>query len=160
ASMYEVSHAIVFIGANDERAQRWIDHDHLKNSFMSARQLTTEVMRELGVPDLEKHVARRYQVYTQLCMEKHANPIAEKADTFEFAPEGVVFTHGPRSTSQATRTCRFALEHAADLAFVALVAVVEGHIETPTQDALEGELRRFQARYTQINEESRRRYPE
>jgi hypothetical protein len=160
ASMYEVAQTIVFIGANEERAERWNNHDHLKRPFMGAWDLTMEVMRDIGVPDLEKHVARRYQIYTQLCMKKHANPISEKADAFQVTPDGIIFTQGPRSTPQAVRTGRFALEHAASLTFIGLVAVVQGHIEASRQEALERELESFRARHQELNEESRRRYPE
>ena len=160
ASMYEVAQTIVFIGANEERAERWNNHDHLKRPFMGAWDLTMEVMRDLGVPDLEKHVARRYQIYTQLCMEKHANPISEKADAFQVTPDGIIFTQGPRSTPQAVRTGRFALEHAASLSFVATAAVIQGHIEASAQDPLERQLKTFHARHKQLHEESRRRYPE
>src|SRR5262249_7374663 len=84
ASIYEVAYTIAYIGADESRAQAWIDHKDDTKPFLSAYQLTKKVVSALPeLPDKATHVERRYGIYRQLCTAKHANPLFEQFAAYE-----------------------------------------------------------------------------
>src|SRR5262249_47308748 len=132
ATMYEVAYTVAFIGADESRAEAWSKHDDPTKPFKNVLTLTKNGMAAIGVRDPDA-VASQYRVYRQLCMAKHSNPLLEKVDAFVLSSAGIKFTNGPRSSPLAVRAARFALEHAAGLATVALIILVQKHVSGTTQ---------------------------
>jgi hypothetical protein len=139
ATMYEVAFTVAFIGADESHAEAWSKHSDPTKSFKGAFTLTREGMAAIGRRE-SGAVASQYRVYQQLCMAKHSNPLFEKVDAFVLTTSGIKFTNGPRSSAPAVRAARFALEHAADLATIALTAFVQRHVSGTTQQSLSAKL--------------------
>jgi hypothetical protein len=160
ATMYEVAYTVAFIGADESHAAAWSKHNDPTKLFKGdAFTLTRDGMAAVGVHDSDA-VASQYRVYRQLCMAKHSNPLFEKLDPFVLTTSGITFTNGPQWSPPAVRAARFALEHAAELAIVALLTLVQEHVSGTTQQALAGRIAAFDARWKRLHAESVRLYPE
>jgi hypothetical protein len=159
ATMCEIAYTVAFIGADDSRAEAWIKHDDPRKPFKDAFTLTRDGMAAIGLADANAQPAQ-YRVYRQLCMAKHANPLFEMPDAFVLSRCAIRFTNGPRSSALAVRAARFALEHAAGLSTVALIALIQNHARGSTQEELRKAVVVFDERLKRLREESARRYPE
>ena len=76
AGMLEVFHAAAYIGEDERRAQEWLAHADPKRSYPpNLREAVRAVAKERDIP---QEVAKREydEIYAQLCMAKHANPMA------------------------------------------------------------------------------------
>ena len=136
ASMYEVAFAVAVIGADKQKAQQWIDHAEPTRSFQNVKSMTSEGLKKLGVPDADNHANKRYEVYSQLCMARHANPLLQKQFGIQVHYDDVVAMNGPDTSEGAVRMAWFALDHAAFLSYVALASFITNHSPMVEQDNL------------------------
>lgn len=158
ASMYEVTYALIYIGKDDSRAQEWINHKDPTKPFRSIFQLTKDVVTILGIPDGASHTNRQYKIYRQLAMTKHANPLFEMAHAYDVSPKSISVMNGPRTSPDAVRAGRFALEQAAGLAFMALATFVKDHVQSERQPTLTHRLDSVSRRLEDLKQQSIARY--
>ncbi len=83
ATIYELTHAMGFIGTDEERARRWENHDTMEQSFPSTRDRKAAVratLRALGFEDakLEEEFAQQERKYQIFCAAKHGNPLFQR----------------------------------------------------------------------------------
>jgi len=140
ASMYEVAYAIVYIGADDSLAQKWIDHNDPIRPFRKIKDLTREVWKRLDVTNADGQTKAQYRVYQQLCWAKHANPLFQTQQTYQLHDGNVVARNGPDTSDSAIRAAWFALEHAARLSSLAVAAYVESHIPADQRGDLKNKI--------------------
>ncbi len=130
ASMCEVAFTVAWIGADETRAQVWLDHDDPTRSLRDFRTMMRDALAALGIPDPEAQTQVEYRVYRQLCWAKHANPILEKRFGIEVSADKVISANGPDASEAAVRAAWFALEHGAAFAFIAATSFFNSHAQT------------------------------
>jgi hypothetical protein len=91
ASCFEAAHTIGFIGRDETRAKKWLEHDSIEQSATPAYTGVENTIAFLGIEaDATKRktlVEESYAIYRYLCMAKHVNPIAER-DRYIFLVDG------------------------------------------------------------------------
>jgi len=128
SSIYEIAHCIAFIGADDARAQAWVDHADPARPFQPAWNLTNSVVRSLDdVKDPEGFVNRAYRMYSNLCQAKHANPLLQKQFGHYATDEFVVVMSGPEASDQAIALAKSSLKSASQLALIGLASFFDSH---------------------------------
>ena len=130
ATIYEIAFTIAYIGSDDGRAQKWIDHEEPTKPFEDAWMLTREGLRKLDITDADAQTAIEYRTYSQLCMNKHVNPLLQKEHSYRIQDGAIVTLLGPDDTEEAIRPAQFALEHAVHLASLAMLSSVQQHLAT------------------------------
>lgn len=133
SSMYEAAYTIAALGSDDVLADQWINHDDPIRPFKRVRDLTRDGLAKLGIPNLDEQTATEYCVYRQLCMAKHLNPLLQKQHGQVVENGSVTVKNGPDLSEPAVRLAWFALEHAANLAFVALASFIENQLPQDKQ---------------------------
>ncbi len=128
ASMCEVTFAIVWIGADETRAQAWLDHNDPTKPVRNLRTMMHDGLAALGVPDPGARTKAEYKVYGQLCWAKHANPILEKRFGIDVSADKVISANGPDASEHAVRAALFALEHAARFVPIASASFFNNHL--------------------------------
>lgn len=139
-SLFESAYAAAYIGANDQRAQSWIDHSDPTSTFRPVKAMVNDVLRGLGVDDWQAATARQYRTYQQLCMAKHVNPLLESLHAYSLEEGHVVADAGPSTSEDGVRASWFALEHGIGLTEVALTTLIHHFVPTPDVEQLELEL--------------------
>lgn len=121
AAAYEVAFTIGYIGGDDGRAQKWLDHDDPTSFPWDVWTMTRDTFTTLGVPDPQTQADRAYRVYRQCCMAKHGNPLLEGRFGLQVGDGRVMMSNGPNVSEQAIRVARFALELAAGASAVTAI---------------------------------------
>src|SRR3989441_1123822 len=62
ASMCEVAFTVAWIGADETRAQVWLDHDDPTRSLRDFRTMMRDALAALGIPDPEAQAQVEYRV--------------------------------------------------------------------------------------------------
>jgi len=158
ASIYEAAFAIAAIDSDDDLAQEWIDHDDPNHPFRQALTVTEMAFRKLGIPDPEKHAARRYLVYRQLCLAKHLNPVFQRQRGLKLRGHQVTVKSGPDTSEEGVREAWFALEHAAGLGFVAIASFVQNHVPAKSRPALIKKLKGIEADVSSLGAKAQQRW--
>ena len=136
-SMYETAYSIAAMGSDEVFAEEWINHDDPTRQYRKVLDLTREGLAKLGVPDLDTQVATEYRIYRQLCLAKHVNPLLQMQHGHRHEGQSIVAINGPDFSEPAIRAAWFALEHAAGLAFIALISFISNHVPVDKMDDLQ-----------------------
>ena len=129
ASMYEAAYTMGAIGTDNDTAQRWLDHDYPTRPFFSNIQsLTLDVLNKMGHANPEEQVRLEYQVYRQLCMGKHANPLLQQQHGFLRLENALAAVVGPTTGEEAERAGSFALEHGTRFAQMGADSFLRHHV--------------------------------
>lgn len=82
SSAFEASYALGFIGSNQDRARRWLEHKDMKNLPWPTYDAVSNSLRylDIGEDASSQHdlAQNEYKLYTYLCMAKHVNPLPER----------------------------------------------------------------------------------
>lgn len=140
ASIYEGAFTVSYIGADEELAQQWRDHNDPLQSFRPVRELTIGGLRNLGIEplQLEQQVEVEYRVYRQLCWAKHLNPVLQTqfGHHLEEDTDSVIFTNGPDTSEESVRAAWFAMQHSVASVGRALVGFTIFHVPDEHHDTL------------------------
>lgn len=136
AWLYEAAFTIAYIRADEDLAQRWIDHADPTQFFASVATMTREGLAKLRVPDAEQKANTAYRTYSQLCMAKHANPLYQQQQGFRVVRGYVEAFNGPDTSDHAIRAAWFALEHAVGLSLIAAASMISDHVPPDRKAAL------------------------
>jgi hypothetical protein len=158
ASIYEAAFAIAAIDSDDDLAQEWIDHDDPNHPFRQALPLTETALRKLGIQAPEKHAARRYLVYRQLCLAKYLNPAFQRQRGLKLSGRQMTVKSGPDTSDEGIREAWFALEHAAGLAFVATASFVQNHVPERSRAELVEKLKTIEVDVSSLSAKARQRW--
>lgn len=75
-TMLEVCHAASYTGADEDRATQWYEHTDTRSSYPRSVKAAIAALAE-RIEALKAAEVREYEViYRQICMAKHAHPIA------------------------------------------------------------------------------------
>jgi hypothetical protein len=152
AGMYEAAYTVAYVGADETRAQQWIEHDDPTRSFLPAKNLTEAVVGELNVSDPVQVAKLQYRNYRQLCMAKHSNPLLMKQTTYKLEENTVVAEVGPNTSEPSIRSACFALEHAIGLATFAMERFIQDHLRGASVDDLLREVAELERGREEIKE--------
>ena len=118
ASIFEIAHMIVFIGNDKGRANEWTRHNDPVHSFKNTREMVQENFRSLGSPDPNANYRHEYDVYTQLCWMKHANPMIQEYRDPRFWDLHGMLNYAPDTTENGIRRSWLGLQNASRLAML------------------------------------------
>ena len=136
SSLYESAFTIAHIGADNELAQRWIDHEDPTKAFGNMIDLTRSGLRKLGTPDADQQATVEYRVYSQLSMAKHTNPVYAQQHAYKRVDSRITSYNGPDISEPAIRAGWFALEHAAALTCIALHSFILNRVPSEARRGL------------------------
>jgi len=147
SSVFEIAYTIIFIGSDEARAQRWIDHDDPKRAFCTVRNMVESSLNKRGKlmslsnEDIKERVESEYRIYRQFCWPKHTNPLLQKVLGYRDQGGKLLMVNGPDTSEDAIRVAWFALDYTAGLLVFCISVFVEeflagDEIMEITQDAL------------------------
>jgi len=126
SSIYEIAYTLAYIGADNALADQWFDHDKvLSTPFGDILKVTKGGLTKLGIP--EQKAFDEYQIYSQLCMAKHGNPLLQRQHGLKVTNETVSPQTGPDTSDASIRLCRFALEMSGSSILIALQSFISNH---------------------------------
>lgn len=135
ASCYEAAHGLGFIGLDEERARRWLDHRDTDNAPIPAFDGVVNTLSHLGI---ETNSARRaelvkqeFQLYRYLCMAKHINPVPERSRYWIRGDAGLKLRFPPFFHESRLREARLGLTLAVRSAATALWIFDAAHVAAP-----------------------------
>jgi hypothetical protein len=121
AATFETAYAIAHIAGHEDRAARWIEHTDLKNSYEKTKRCVQAVLRESGVADVESLIRSELEIYQQLCLAKHSNPVLQSQHGLSADEKSVGWVIGPVLDEETIRVLWYALTQASRLACVAAI---------------------------------------
>jgi len=107
ASAVEGALAAAFIRESEGRASKWIEHSDRRHSFESVPTMISDVIGDVRAHETG---SLAYQIYRELCMPKHTNPLVELRVGAEWRDDGVEFRNGLDLTENAIKVSFFALQ--------------------------------------------------
>lgn len=129
ADCYESAFSVLYVGADDQEAQNWIDHnDPTRTPFGAITALTRKALKNRKVPDVDEQTEREYTCYRQLCWAKHGNPILQKQHGLRSEGNHIGVFNGPDSSEESIKVASWALEYASHLAYLALTSFVDNQL--------------------------------
>lgn len=144
ADCHESAFTVLYIGADDQEAQKWIDHkDPTRTPFGDIKALTHRGLKNRKVPDVQAQTEKEYVCYRQLCWAKHGNPILQKQHGLRSEGNQIGVFNGPDSSEEAIKLASWVLEHAAHLAFLALASFVDNQLAQISNDRRNEVIRRI-----------------
>ena len=158
SSAYEVACSIVYIGSDEDRAQRWVNHSSRTSPFMGAKPLTEAVVRECSPESDYRSV---YEKYSDLCMAKHANPILQMwfGVSVDFESKTVhIGDNGPDCSEVGLQVAALALENAAGLGHMAATSFMKHWVSEEKRAGLLPVIEEAGARYHAANAASIERW--
>ena len=158
AGMFEVAYTAVTLDSDQELVNEWLNHDEPTRLFRPIRWLVEEGLRKVGVSEPQERVKTEYQVYSQLCMVKHAHPRVQITLGIQVGDQGMRGRNGPDLSEQASRASRFALESGCGLAFIALAGFLNSHVPAELRVRLGPEVERLGEWCNQLHAASVQRY--
>ena len=127
ASIFEIAHTICFIGADEDRAQSWINHKHPRRSFRPIPELIRATAQQLDAPNPAEAVKVEQRVYAQLCWPKHASRLILGIRPPDEHPTHGKFYLGPETDDFSVRTAWFALQHSGRHGLLAVDMIQNTH---------------------------------
>jgi hypothetical protein len=130
AGMFEMAYTAMYIGANEERAAKWAEHDNPRSaSPWSLPDMIRGVAEEMHAG--EETINREYrQIYRDTNMAKHGNPMAlGDVGIVQGEEEDVYILAGPHLSDPVRRWAHTAISYA--IRYAKLAALKFGKDHTP-----------------------------
>lgn len=126
-TMLEVCHAASYIGADEDRATQWYEHTDTRSSYpRSVKAAIAALAARIEAPKVAE--LREYEViYRQICMAKHAHPIALGQTTTVLHGDTLYLFTEPHHCEQLTRVAHMAMQYGARYAFLTCLAFLQSH---------------------------------
>lgn len=133
ASTFESCFYLSYIGLNDDKAEKWLNHPDHTTSFVSVfaaiqGTMINDISDQVTPERLEEAVRDEYQIYQQLCAVKHGNAAVQM-------PLGVQWNHtcaevhvGPQLTSEGQEVTLWVLWNVLRQVLSAADAYARAHV--------------------------------
>lgn len=129
ADCHENAFSVLYVAADDQEAQKWIDHnDPTRMPFGDIKTVTHRGLKNRKAPNVQEQTEKEYISYRQLCWAKHGNPILQKHHGLRSEGDQIGVFNGPDSSEESVRLASWVLEHAAHLAYLALTSFVDNQL--------------------------------
>lgn len=129
AGMFEMAYTAMYIGANEERAAKWAEHDNPKSaSPWQLPDMIRGVAEEMGAG--EETIRREYrEIYRDANMAKHGNPMAlGDVGIIQREADDVYILAGPHLSDPVRRRAHTAISYAIRYAKLAALKFGTDHI--------------------------------
>jgi hypothetical protein len=126
AGVLEVATAAAYIGKNDERANKWVDHKPTDRTYPPRKAALREAVALFGGGP--EHEAILTSQYEQACMSKHSNPHALTQIGLAADEYHVELMMGPYYSEDVVRVARRVLGQAARFVLIGAWAYTQYHI--------------------------------
>lgn len=157
SSIYEIAHTLAYIGADNALANQWFDHDKvLSTPFGDILKVTKGGLKKLGIP--EQSAFGEYQVYSQLCMAKHGNPLLQQQHGLKVSNETVTPQTGPDTSDDSIRLCRFAMEMSGSSILIALQSFISNHAPEEARPNLQSYHHLLQQEFVKLRQSAIKRW--
>lgn len=128
AGMLEMAHTCMFIGADEERAGKWLSHDDTKIAApWRIYDIIQDVARHI---DVRSDIAKREWdvIYRTACMAKHGNPLAFKQVGFVERGNERFILAGPYSSRDVSAWAHMTLGYAIRYTKLASLKFIIDHV--------------------------------
>jgi hypothetical protein len=115
ASIFELAHTILFIDNDEKCVEEWLNHEKLTRSFKPIAEMVRQNILSRNKAAADDDWRREYDVYTQLCWMKHANPRLQGYREPHFWELHGTLNYAPDTTEEGVRRSWLSLQHAARL---------------------------------------------
>lgn len=162
ADCHESAFTVLYVGSDDQEAQKWIDHsDPTRTPFGDIKTVTHRGLKNRKVLNVQEQTEKEYTCYRQLCWAKHGNPILQKHHGLRSEGNQIGVFNGPDSSEESIRLASWVLEHAAHLAYLALTSFVDyqlTQISSERRDELVQRIKTLGAKKSEVAEDSIKRW--
>jgi len=159
-TMVELMHAGAYIGANEQRADDWLNWSDPKNAYpgLGFAKTFSAVAKNLGVPD--DRVRREYEtVYQEASMVKHGNPLSMSETNVLTTPGLILAMIGPVPSPEFLWLGHVAMQWATRYALLATVSFQASHVSGEDYQPLLESSVRLSARHAELSAKSARLRP-
>ena len=139
AGMVELANATAFIGDDNKKAGRWLDHTDIKRTYPP--DVVRSIRAACTMLELEETaVQREYGNYRHLCMAKHSNPIVMSQLGVQIDEGKFHVQVGPYVDDAVVRAARSAIASAARASWLAAMTLISYHVDAPHKEGRHGAL--------------------
>lgn len=128
ASMYESSFMVAYIGSDEERARKWIQHNDPKKPFIGVFDLTKGAIKNFSNENVDDKANKEYSDYRQLCMVKHSNPLIQMQHGFQIEGNNIISFNGPDHSETSIRVSWFALERSINYILISVGSFINNQL--------------------------------
>lgn len=109
AAIHEIAWGLMYVGDSDDRAEQWASHNNQRKQYPQHGHVNVveQVGKAIGM--LPDKITTEQQIYWNLCMAKHGNPILHRNYGYEDTGETTRIHWLPYYSSETVRQARFAL---------------------------------------------------
>jgi hypothetical protein len=166
AGVYELSHAIAYIGDSAERARLWEEHADARETYPPLRHRRRAVRATLEVtfrdePEILTHldamVDDQERLYQAFCEAKHGNPRVLRRFGLAVGPDTMTIYHGPFFSRYLVGLAQFAVYHSARMLIGASVVHARprlGPDSHPTRESFDRRTLQILRRVVALSERS------
>jgi hypothetical protein len=128
AGMMELAHVSMYIGTDEERADKWLMHANPKQgSPWDLKTMIRGVAQVLGVS--EEIMEREYDtVYRDMNLTKHGNPMALASTTVEHRGDAIFILAGPHLSEPGRRLAHAAMLYGVRYTYLPSVKYIHDHV--------------------------------
>lgn len=128
AGMLEMAHVSMYIGADEDRAEKWLSHADTKTAAPWGTFDTVQgVAKSVGVPD--ETMRREWDtIYRTACMAKHGNPLALKQVGYVERGGDRFILAGPYLSRDVRAWARMSLVYAIRYTKLAALKFISDHV--------------------------------
>ena len=124
SSIFEIAFELMFLTANEEAAQAWLDHKVIKEGSSKIGERIESYVGKLGFIGKEKTdmVQKYFEPYRLINMAKHGNSILQRNLNLKFDDENrkLTIAAGPDTSRESMAIIALSIEHALSSATAAL----------------------------------------
>jgi hypothetical protein len=149
AGMLEIAHTSMFIGADEERADRWMTHDDPASTPWSVYDMVQGVSKAVGAD--EETTRREYeQIYRQSKMANHGNPMAFSEVGVHVERDSIYLLSMPYLSTPVRRWAHVGMQLSMRYTYLATLKFVGDHLQSDAEapalvDKLKGLSERIRA---------------
>lgn len=160
AGMLEIAHTSMFIGTNEERADRWMSHDDPASTPWSVYDMVQGVSKAVGAD--EDTARREYeQIYRQSKMANHGNPVAFSEVGVHVEGDSVYLVSMPYLSTPVRRWAHVGMQLSVRYTYLAALKFVSDHLKTdPAAQAFAEKLKGLSERNRAVTAADRALFPD
>ncbi|MDO8501099.1 MAG: hypothetical protein Q7S20_04580 [Gemmatimonadaceae bacterium] len=128
ATVHELAYAAAYIGESETRAEGWLKHENEKRQYPESGHaaVLVDVLRRLTLSPA--HAAQEYQIYRQLCLAKHGNPVVQRLHGTTQVESSRLIEQLPYFDENTLVIGRFGLFHAERAVSALLTVLLSTHL--------------------------------
>lgn len=128
ATVHELAYSAAYIGESEQRAEAWLRHENEKKQYPECGHAAVllDVLQRLSLSPA--HATQEYQIYRQLCLAKHGNPVVQRLHGTTDGETSRLIEQMPYFDENTIVIGRFGLFHAARAVSALLTVLLSTHL--------------------------------